>query len=128
MHSRPATHPGETPSSCPEDCGCPADLAAGAKSECGDGVCDAWAGENCVSCPEDCVSTYDPRVPLLNPFSFVEDNDLPATDEQASTTFFAPYCCGGGNEGHGCDEALCSSASSGDALASGLLRCRTTCT
>lgn len=38
--------------SCPSDC-CGADSETAAR--CGDGRCDAWAGENCITCPSDCA-------------------------------------------------------------------------
>jgi hypothetical protein len=37
---------GENNLSCPADC-CP-------EPKCGDGFCDAFAGEDCASCPKDC--------------------------------------------------------------------------
>lgn len=37
-----------------EDCTCPNDCISGAIAACGNGVCEAGDGENCLSCPEDC--------------------------------------------------------------------------
>ena len=38
-----------------EDCnGCPNDCVSGSGASCGNGICEAGNGENCVSCPSDC--------------------------------------------------------------------------
>lgn len=52
---------GETPTSCPKDCGVPSSDVASAKAaacgRCGDGQCVRQCGETATSCPKDCGGT-----------------------------------------------------------------------
>jgi hypothetical protein len=43
---------GETPTSCPRDCGVPSESLCG---RCGDGACVRQCGETATSCPRDCA-------------------------------------------------------------------------
>lgn len=43
---------GETPASCPRDCGVPSESLCG---RCGDGACVRQCGETPTSCPRDCA-------------------------------------------------------------------------
>jgi len=42
-----------------EDCSCPNDCIGGGGASCGNGICEAGDGENCLFCPEDCNGTQN---------------------------------------------------------------------
>lgn len=48
---------GETPTSCPIDCGGVSSVVAEECGKCGDGYCNPRCGENATNCPRDCGST-----------------------------------------------------------------------
>jgi len=86
---------GETPQSCPEDCGAPA--------VCGDGVCDA--SESCSSCEADCGAC--PPATCNNDGVCNDGEDCLGCGDCPGQTGGKPkdrYCCGDGTT---CDTTIC---------------------
>lgn len=89
--------PGETCDLCAQDCEAPPAMAT-----CGDGICQAWSGENCQRCPADCNGNLagKPQTrwccgggPGAVPCS---DSRCTAGGRQCQATAAAGACCGDG--------------------------------
>ncbi|KAG2485992.1 hypothetical protein HYH03_015314 [Edaphochlamys debaryana] len=116
----------EDPVTCAADC-C---AAAAAAARCGDGVCDAFAGESCSSCPADCAGTVadSAKPPPKRGRKQAAGEAASRGGAGAGAGAGVGFCCGAdaaellklglGAEAGGCEDARCRR---------GGLRCRTTC-
>lgn len=86
----------ETCDNCPNDC------ISGSGSSCGNGICEAGDGEDCLSCPQDCRGKQNgnPRKKYCcgdgdgaNPVS-CSDNVCTSNGFQCTDTPAESYCCG----------------------------------
>ncbi|PNH05112.1 hypothetical protein TSOC_008656 [Tetrabaena socialis] len=96
---------------------CAVDCCDRAGATCGDGRCDAWAGESCASCPEDCARVRPDGSGDVLPFPLdfnghiqFTAHDTLYTRAAGATPALQWYCCGGGPGGDGCAAAGCAAA------------------
>lgn len=89
-----------------EDCtGCPGDCVTGNGAVCGNGVCEAGNGENCLTCPSDCRGTQNGKPSGrfccgdgggANPVGCTDARCI-SSGFQCTTVPGAPSCCGDGS-------------------------------